>query len=307
MPVSAVLDILCGGGDGYSKSWSFIILESRLPAAVTALLSGVSLSVSGLLLQTIFRNPLAGPSVFGVNSGASLAVSVLLMSTGGTLSALAVNFGGQLAIVIAAVAGSFAVLLLIMLLSTVVRSNVMLLIIGMMVGYMASSVISVLSYFSSESALQAFTVWGLGTFASTTVGQLPVFALFVIAPLIACVFYMKPLNAMMLGENYAENLGYNVKRVRNSVICISGILAAVVTAFCGPIAFLGLAIPHLARLTVKSDNHFRLLPMCILLGANVTLFCHLLSILPINTSPLPINAITPLIGAPIIIWIILRK
>ncbi len=307
IPVSAVLDILFGNGGDYEEAWRFIILDSRLPAAITALLCGISLSVSGLLLQTVFQNPLAGPSVFGINSGASLAVSMLMLTSGGTMAALGSSLGGQLAIIVAACFGAGLVMLLILGISAVVRSNVMLLIIGMMIGYLTSSATSILSYFATEHSLQAFTIWGLGTFANTTASQLPVLALLTLCPTLLALLYIKPLNALLLGENYAANLGYSVSHVRNVTLIISSILSAIVTAFCGPILFLGLAIPHIARLAVRSDNHLSLLPATILIGGNVALLCNFITILPSNTATLPINAITPLIGAPIIIWIILRK
>lgn len=307
IPVSAVFDILIGNSGSYEEAWRFIILESRLPAAITALLCGISLSVSGLLLQTVFQNPLAGPSVFGINSGASLAVSMLMLTSGGTMAALGSSLGGQLAIIVAAIFGAALVMLLILGISTIVRSNVMLLIVGMMIGYLTSSATSILSYFATEHNLQAFTIWGLGTFSNTTTSQLPALAVFTLCPTILALLYIKPLNALLLGDNYATNLGYSVSRIRNITLIISSILSAIVTAFCGPISFLGLAIPHIARLAVRSDNHLTLLPATILIGGNVALLCNFITILPINSATLPINAITPLIGAPIIIWIILRK
>jgi len=307
IPVSDVIGILFGYGEGQSDAWRFIVTESRLPATTTALLSGMALAVSGLLLQTVFQNPLAGPSVFGINSGASLAVSLLMLTTGGTFSALCASFGGQMAVIIAATLGAALVTILIIGISAIVRSNVMLLIVGMMIGYLSSSAISILSYFSTEEGLQAFTIWGLGTFSNTTTSQLPVFLICVLLPIVGVFLLIKPLNALLLGENYAANLGYEVKTIRNITLLVSSVLAAVVTAFCGPISFLGLAIPHLARLVVKTDDHIKLVPNTILIGGNVALFCHFLTILPSNTTVLPINAITPLIGAPIILWIILRK
>lgn len=307
IPLSAVLKILVGNGDEFEEAWHFIVLESRLPAAVTALCSGIALSVSGLLLQTVFQNPLAGPSVFGINSGASLAVSLLMLTSSGTLAAMGSSLGWQLTIIIASCLGAGLVMLLILSISAIVRSNVMLLIIGMMIGYLVSSAISILSYFANEQGLQAYTIWGLGTFSNTTTSQLPIIILFTLCPTLLALLCIKPLNAMLLGDNYAANLGYSVSRVRNITLMLSSLLAAIVTAFCGPISFLGLAIPHIARLFVRSDNHLKLLPATILIGANVALLCNLITILPSNTAVLPVNAITPLIGAPIIVWIILRK
>lgn len=307
IPVSDVLKILIGAESDCSDAWHFIIMESRLPAAVTAMMSGMALAVSGLLLQTVFQNPLAGPSVFGINSGASLAVSLLMLTTGGTFSMITATFGGQLAVIMAAAVGAMAVTMLVIAISAIVKSNVMLLIVGMMIGYLSSSAISILSYFGSEESLQAFTVWGLGTFANTTSSQLLAFVLFTLLPMAAVFLLIKPLNALLLGDNYALNLGYDVKRVRNVILVVSSLLAAVVTAFCGPVSFLGLAIPHLARLVVRTDNHLVLVPNTILIGGSVALMCNLITILPLYSTVLPINAITPLIGAPIIMWIILRK
>lgn len=307
IPCAKVLGILFGNDEGCSDAWKFIVLESRLPAVVTALLSGMALAVSGLLMQTVFQNPLAGPSVFGINSGASLAVSLLMLTTGGTFSALTASFGGSMAIVLAATLGAAVVTLVVIGVSTVVRSNVMLLIVGMMIGYLASSFISILSFFGTKEGLQNFTVWGLGTFSNTSMTHLPVFVLCILLPITGVFLLIKPLNAMLLGENYAANLGYDVKKMRNITLLVSSMLAAVVTAFCGPISFLGLAIPHLARLVVRTDNHLKLVPSTILIGGNVALLCHFITIFPSNSTILPINAITPLIGAPIILWIILRK
>ena len=307
IPLAAVFDILVGNTEGYEDSWIFIIMESRLPATVTAFVCGMSLAVSGLLLQTVFQNPLAGPSVFGVNSGASLAVSILMLTAGGSLSAFSSTLGGQMAVVVAAVIGASAVMFIIIGISAIVRSNVMLLIIGMMIGYLASSAISILSYFASEDGLQAYTIWGLGTFSNTTNDQMPVFLAASLLPAAVALFCIKPLNAFLLGDNYATNLGYNVKAIRNIILIVSSLLSAVVTAFCGPISFLGLAVPHLARLTLKTDNHAVLLPSTMLIGGNVALLCFLITIFPGSSSVLPINAITPLIGAPIILKIILKK
>ena len=307
IPCAKVLGILFGNDEGCSDAWKFIVLESRLPAVITALLSGMALAVSGLLMQTVFQNPLAGPSVFGINSGASLAVSLLMLTTGGTFSALTASFGGSMAIVLAATLGAAVVTFVVIGVSTVVRSNVMLLIVGMMIGYLASSFISILSFFGTKEGLQNFTVWGLGTFSNTSITHLPVFVLCILLPITGVFLLIKPLNAMLLGENYAANLGYDVKKMRNITLLVSSMLAAVVTAFCGPISFLGLAIPHLARLVVRTDNHLKLVPSTILIGGNVALLCHFITIFPSNSTILPINAITPLIGAPIILWIILRK
>lgn len=305
IPSSEVAEILKSAicGEEADETFSYIVLQSRLPQAIVALLCGASLSVAGLLLQTAFRNPLAGPSVFGITSGSSLAVAIITLALGGGAAAT----GGQLTTVAAAFVGAIIVTGIILATSTVVRSNVMLLIVGIMIGYIASSAITLLNYFASEDGIRNYLLWGMGDFSSVSIKQLPLFSLLSVVGIICSLLLTKPLNAMLLGDRYAESLGVNIRSVRNKLLVTTGLLTAVSTAYCGPIAFIGLAVPHIARLLTHTDNHQRLLPATILCGAMVSLLCNLLTTLPPNGTLLPLNAITPIIGAPIIIYVIISK
>lgn len=305
IPPSEVAEILKSAicGEEADETFSYIVLQSRLPQAIVALLCGASLSVAGLLLQTAFRNPLAGPSVFGITSGSSLAVAIITLALGGGTAAT----GGQLTTVAAAFVGAIIVTGIILAASTAVRSNVMLLIVGIMIGYIASSAITLLNYFASEDGIRNYLLWGMGDFSSVSIKQLPLFSLLSVAGIICSLLLTKPLNAMLLGDRYAESLGVNIRSVRNKLLVTTGLLTAVSTAYCGPIAFIGLAVPHIARLLTHTDNHRRLLPATILCGAMVSLLCNLLTTLPPNGTLLPLNAITPIIGAPIIIYVIISK
>ena len=260
IPASAVWDILCGK-EPEKEVWKFIVLESRLPQMVAALLSGAALAVAGLLLQTAFNNPLAGPSILGT----------------------------------------------ILFFSTIVKNNIMLLIVGIMVGYITSSVISLLNYFATAEGVHSYTIWGMGNFSGVTGEQLPYFALFVSVGLIIAILLIKPLNALLLGDRYAANLGVNIKLTRNLLLIVTGLLTASTTAFCGPISFIGLAVPHIARLLLGTSNHNTLLPMTLLCGAVTALLCNLICILPGESGILPINAITPVLGAPVIIYVIINQ
>jgi iron complex transport system permease protein len=306
IPVGDVVSILMG--DEIAKpSWRFIILESRLPQAITAVLCGGALAVSGLMLQTAFRNPLAGPSVFGINSGAGLGVALVMLFLGGSISAGSVNLTGFVAVLVAAFLGAMAVMAIIFFFSTIVRSHVMLLIIGIMIGYIANSAISLFNFFATDEGVKSYLVWGLGSFGGVPMRIMPWFALITIIGLIGSLLLIKPLNALMLGDHYAENLGVHIIRTRNWLLIITGLLTAVTTAFCGPVAFIGLAVPHIARLLLKTDNHRSLLPATMLMGAVIALLCNLISFLPGENGIIPLNAITPLIGAPVIIYVILKK
>ena len=294
IPADEVLRILMGDEE-VKSTWRFIVLESRLPQAVTAMLCGAALATSGLLLQTAFRNPLAGPDVFGINSGAGLGVAIVMLVMGGSLSA------GR------AFLGAMGVTALILFFSTVVRNDVMLLIIGIMTGYLASSAITLLNFFATEEGVRSYMLWGMGGFGHVSLDLLPAFALLVVVGLVAAILLVKPLNALLLGEHYALNLGVRTRRVRHLLLLVTGLLTAVATAFCGPVAFLGLAVPHVARLLVRTANHRRLLPATILCGAVIALACNLLCVLAPSASVIPLNAVTPLIGAPVIIYVILRR
>lgn len=288
-------------------SWEYIIMESRLPQALTALLTGAALSACGLLLQTAFRNPLAGPGIFGISSGAGLGVALVMLLLGGSVTTAAFSVSGFLAILLAAFVGAMLITLLLFFFSSMVRSSILLLIIGIMVGYVANSIISILNFYATEEGVKSYLVWGLGNFGGVSMAQMPLFASIVLLGLLAALLMMKPLNALLLGEQYAENLGINVQRTRNFLLIITGLLMAITTAFCGPIAFIGLAVPHIARLLLNTDNHLSLLPATMLTGSTVALLCNLLCILPGELGILPLNAVTPLLGAPIIIYVIMKN
>ena len=285
----------------------YIITEVRLPQAITALLSGAALSASGLLLQTAFRNPLAGPSVFGISSGASLGVALVMLALGGSLSTELFSVSGVAAILFAAFTGAIVVTTIIFFFSTLVRNSVMLLIIGVMVGYLASSAIALLNFFATEEGVHSYMVWGMGNFGGVSMAHLPVFSIAIIVGLVSAVMLIKPLNALLLGEQYAESLGINTRRVRNILLIVTGLLTAVTTAYCGPVAFIGLAVPHIARLMIGSENHRQLLPSTILCGAVVALLCNLVCTIPGDSGVIPLNAVTPLIGAPVIIYVLLKR
>ncbi len=306
IPLGDTVSILLGDHD-VKPSWQFIIMQSRLPQALTASLCGSALAASGLMLQTAFRNPLAGPSVFGINSGAGLGVALVMLFLGGSISAGSVNLTGFVAVLVAAFLGAMAVMAIIFFFSTIVRSHVMLLIIGIMIGYIANSAISLFNFFATDEGVKSYLVWGLGSFGGVPMRIMPWFALITIIGLIGSLLLIKPLNALMLGDHYAENLGVHIIRTRNWLLIITGLLTAVTTAFCGPVAFIGLAVPHIARLLLKTDNHRSLLPATMLMGAAIALLCNLISFLPGENGIIPLNAITPLIGAPVIIYVILKK
>ena len=306
IPADEVVRLLTGHS-GSNPSWQFIVLQSRLPQALTALLSGGALAVSGLMLQTAFRNPLAGPDVFGINSGAGLGVALVMLAMGGSLTAGNITFTGFMAVLLAAFAGAMLVTAVIFAFSSMMRNNVMLLIVGLMIGYLTNSAISLLNFFATEEGVRSYMIWGMGNFSSVSMAQIPLFASVTLIGLIATILLVKPLNAMLLGTQYAENLGFNIKRLRNILLIITGLLTSVVTAFCGPVAFIGLAVPHMARLLLRTDNHRLLLPGTILCGMVVALLCNLICSLPGRAGIIPLNAVTPLIGAPVIIYVIVRR
>ena len=300
-------DGAAGADSHIPASWRYIILQNRLPQALTAMLCGSSLAVSGLMLQTAFRNPLAGPSIFGINSGASLGVALVMLLLGGGITTGTFSLTGFVAILVAAFIGAMTVMALIMLFSTLVKSNIMLLIIGIMIGYITSSAISLLNFFATEEGVQSYMIWGLGNFGGVTMQQMPAFASVTIFGLIASLLLVKPLNALLLGDQYAENLGINIKRVRNSLLFVTGILTAISTAFCGPVAFIGLAVPHIARMILGTENHRRLLPATLLCGAATALLCNIACVLPGSRGIIPLNAVTPIMGAPVIIYVLLKQ
>ena len=309
IPASQVVAALTGG-EMERESWRYIILESRLPQTVTAMLCGASLAASGLMLQTAFRNPLAGPSILGITNGASLGVAIVMLVTGGTLSLQVSDVGmflaGSLAVVVSAFIGAVAVIALLLLASTIVSSNLMLLIVGIMISYLVSSVVSMVHTIANADNIQSYVLWGMGSFNNVTLEQLPLFTALTLAGLLQAVLLIKPLNALMLGDEYARNLGVNVRRVRRWLLLSTGLLTGISTAYCGPVAFIGLAVPHIARLMMRTADHLTLMPVTIVMGAVVALLCNVISVLP-QHSVLPLNAVTPLFGAPVIIYIILKR
>lgn len=306
IPFADVLDILCGRFIG-KESWEYIILENRLPQTLTAILCGASLSVCGLMLQTAFRNPLAGPDVFGISSGAGLGVALVMLLLGGTVSTSIFTVSGFLAILTAAFVGAIAVTALILFLSTLVRNSVLLLIVGIMVGYVSSSAVSLLNFFASEEGVKSYMVWGMGNFGGVSMDHIPLFSILCFIGIIASFLLVKPLNILLLGPQYAESLGISTRQIRNILLVVVGLLTAITTAFCGPISFIGLAIPHIARLLFRTENHQILLPGTVLSGAVIALLCNFICYLPGESGIIPLNAVTPLIGAPVIIYVIIQR
>lgn len=289
------------------ESWSYIVMESRLPQTVTALLCGACLSASGLLLQTAFGNPLAGPSILGITNGASLGVAVVMLASGGVVGMGAAgqdfHVGGFLAVIIGAFLGALAVIMLLFAFSNLIKSSLMLLIVGIMVGYLTTSVVSLLNFLSNADNVHSYVMWGMGSFSDVTRQQLPWFAGACVFGLLCAILLVKPLNALLLGNAYAANLGVNIRLVRNLLLLTTGLLTAIATAFCGPVGFIGLAVPHIARLISGTENHKSLLPVTILTGSVIALLCNIASTLPDNLI-IPLNAITPIFGAPVILYII---
>ena len=305
IPPSEVFAILAGSSPQESYL-SVIVLQSRLPMAVTAACCGACLSVAGLLMQTLFQNPLAGPSVLGISSGASLGVAVIMLASG------ALAFGGSafqpLLAVVGALVGAGAVMLLLFLFSSVLRSAVSLLIVGVMIGYVCSSGISLLNYFSPAEGVRSYLVWGLGSFTALRLSQSLWLAVLGMAVLLPSMLLVKPLDALLLGESYLSSVGYGVRSVRGVVLVATGLLVGIPTAFCGPIGFLGLVVPHLCRLLFRSSAHGLLLPASMLFGAVVGLLCALLCVIPsASFGVLPINVITPFIGVPVILYLLVCR
>ena len=306
IPLADVCDILFDKFEG-KESWKYIVMENRLPQALTAMLCGASLAVCGLMLQTAFRNPLAGPDVFGISSGAGLGVAIVMLLLGGSVSITLFTVSGFLAILTSAFIGAIVVTMIILFLSTMVRNSVLLLIVGLMVGYVSSSAVALLNFFASEEGVKSYMVWGMGNFGGVSMDHMLLFALLCLVGIIASIFLIKPLNIMLLGTQYAESLGINIRQIRNLLLVTVGLLTAVTTAFCGPISFIGLAIPHISRLLFRTDNHQILLPGTVLTGAVIALFCNLVCYLPGELGIIPLNAVTPFIGAPVIIYVIIKR
>lgn len=299
--LSAIWQAVTGNADEITH---YIIIENRFPALLTALLAGASLSVAGLLMQTCFGNPLAGPSIMGISSGASLGVALVIMFLGGT-----VGMWGNIAVFTGALLGAFVVLGILSLFSLIVKSGDALLIVGILIGYLAGSIISLLNFFSTDQAVHSFVLWGLGTFSTVGLERLPYFVVISLILLLSTAFYARSLNALLLGDRFAANVGLSVRRVRTGLMIISGALTAVVSAWCGPIGFIGLVVPHIARLMLGSSNHTRLLPVTALCGAVMGVLCQIVSVAPSLSKGgvLPVNAITPLIGVPVIVYVLINR
>jgi iron complex transport system permease protein len=306
VPLKEILNSLTGN-EVSKKSWEYIILNYRLPKAFTAILAGMGLSISGLLMQTLFRNPLAGPYVLGLSSGASLGVAFVILGAGILPVFLRELLVSSYGIVIASTLGSFLVLMAVLFVSRQLRDTMAILIVGLMFGNFASAIVGVLTYFSTAEQLQKFTFWSLGSLGNLSWTSITILFITVFIGMLLSLISIKPLNALLLGENYARSLGINFRRIRFIIIIATSLLAGSITAFAGPIAFVGLAVPHMAKLLFQTSNHAILFWATLVLGAAIMLLCDTLSQLPGSEMTLPINAITSLIGAPVVIWLLLRK
>jgi len=295
------------GGNVSKDSWETIIINFRIPKAITAILVGSGLSVCGLLMQTLFRNPLAGPFVLGISSGASLGVAVLILGSSVFGGILLTNSLSQWSLPLAASLGAFLVLSAVIIAANRVRNTMSILIIGLMFGSLTSAVISVLAYFSEADKIKQFLFWSFGSLGNLSWNEITVFSIIYTIGIIGTIFVLKPLNSFLLGENYAKSLGINVKKSKNIILLITSLLTGVITAFSGPIAFVGLAVPHITRMLFSSSNHKILLPAVAIIGAIVLLICDMIAQVPTSEFTLPINAITSLFGAPVVIWLLVRK
>ena len=295
------------GGHASKSTWEYIIINYRLPKAITAILVGMGLSISGLLMQTLFRNPLAGPYVLGLSSGSSLGVAFVLLGAGLLPPFLSTILLSSYGVVLASTIGSSVVLLAVLMVSQKLRDTMAILIVGLMFGSFTSAIVGVLTYFSSAEQLQKFTFWSMGNLGSLSWSSILILTVCVGIGLLLSLFSIKPLNALLLGENYARSLGLNFKKTRLIIIFATSILAGSITAYAGPIAFIGLAVPHIAKLVFQTSNHSVLYWSTLLLGASIMLICDVLSELPGLEITLPINAVTSIIGAPVVIWLLVRK
>ena len=301
IPVGEVCSILIGAGSD-SEIWTNIVISSRLPQVLTAIVAGAGLAVSGLQMQTVFRNPLAGPSVLGISNGSALGVAFVVLLSGkiGGVALSRLGYLGDAAMSVAAIVGALAVMLLIVWISQKVKGNVTLLIIGVMIGYLANAIIGVLKFLSPEEDVKSFVVWGLGSFSRVSGDEMLLFVVLMCILLPISFLLVKPMNMLLLGERYAANLGLNVQRARMLIIVCSGVLVAIVTAYCGPIMFIGLAVPHLARALFRTSDHRVLLPATALCGAALALVCNFIARMPGFEGALPVNSVTALVGAPVI-------
>ncbi|MDX1992467.1 MAG: iron ABC transporter permease [bacterium] len=308
IPLNEIVRVLLGG-EASRDSWTNVILVVRLPKALTAALAGAALGVSGLMMQTLFRNPLADPFVLGINSGASLGAALVVLGTGTVGGTLLAGFGlgGDFLLAFSAAAGAGAVMMIVLLVARRVQSSVTLLVMGLMFGYLTSALVSLLLYFNLPERVQAFTNWSFGSFGGVTWGQMQVMLPVIGIGLLLALVLVKPLNALLLGEVYARSMGLNVRRARIGIVLTTALLAGTVTAFCGPVAFLGLAVPHLTRGLFNTSDHRLLVPGTILMGALVALIASLIAGMPGSRMVLPLNAVTALLGAPVVMWVILRQ
>jgi iron complex transport system permease protein len=306
IPFEDILNTLIGN-TAAKESWQTIVLSFRLPKAITAILVGSGLSVAGLLMQTLFRNPLAGPFVLGISSGASLGVALLILGSSLFGGFFLANSISSWSLPIASSLGAFLVLSAVIIAANKVRNTMSILIIGLMFGSFTSAIISILAYFSEAQEIQLFLFWSFGSLGNLSWNELLVFIIIYSIGMLATLAIIKPLNSLLLGENYAKSLGVNVKKNRNIILIITCILTGVITAFAGPIAFIGLAVPHVARMIFTTSNHKILIPAVLLLGAIIMLICDVIAQLPTSEFTLPINAITSLFGAPIVIWLLIQK
>ena len=306
IPIEEIFSSLFGGQTD-RESWQYIIWNYRLPKALTAILIGGGLSLSGLLMQTLFRNPLAGPFVLGVSSGASLGAALLIMGISLLGSLGAGYLTSDLSLIVASGLGSFLVLVIVLVVATRLKDAMALLIVGLMFGSITAALVTVLSYFSQAEQLQKYIFWSYGSIGNLSWSQVGLLTLFVLAGIGISIGLLKALNAFLLGENYAVSMGISTKRSRNWIILATGLLAGGITAFAGPIAFIGLAVPHLARQLLGTQDHRVLLPGVLLYGGILMLVCDVIAQLPFSAYVLPINAITSLVGAPVVIWLLLRR
>ncbi len=308
IPLQEVVRIFA---DGRSSNivWENILLRTRLPQAITATMAGMGLGIAGLMMQTLFRNPLAGPSVLGISSGASLGVAVLVMTAGQLFGVSLSKLGiwGDFSIILASLSGALAVLLVILSIAKKVGGTLGVLILGVMFGYLANSLVGILKYFSTEADVHSYVIWGLGSFSRLTLGKSMLFSGITLVMCVVAFLLSKQLNLISLGDRYASNLGIKVSRSRFAIILVSGMLTAVVTAFCGPIIFIGLAVPHLVKYVIRTSNHVYLVVFTAIFGAATALLCNILARFPGLDAALPVNSVTAFIGAPVVISVILRR
>jgi iron complex transport system permease protein len=295
------------GGQASKSTWQYIIINYRLPKALTAILVGMGLAISGLLMQTLFRNPLAGPYVLGLSSGASLGVAFVILGAGLLPPFLSSVLLSSYGIVLASTLGCAMVLIAVLIVSKQLKDTMTILIVGLMFGSFTDAIVNTLTFFSTADQLQKFTFWSMGSLGNLSWQSILILSIAVFIGLTLSFCTIKPLNSLLLGENYARSLGLNFKKIRFLIILATSILAGSITAFAGPIAFIGLAVPHIAKLVFQTSNHFILFWSCLLLGASILLVCDTVSQMPGYEITLPINAITSMFGAPIVIWLLVRK